>query len=418
MRLLLISAALAIAMGGALTAEALFKPGLKSSFKQAAIFSVALLALIEISSPLRAMETAPTPPSGPAAQAILRWFTTDRSLGCANQQENDPCTVKDNWPKFEVYYGDSTGGGPRADVLAFVYYGPLPGGNMMRVNLAYFHRDGGDYRFIKTFPDVAGWGSVKGTTVRFLPGKARFTRAVKQADDPRCCATGRANYTVTLNPALLTLPSAATRKAQPTKFTPKAGLPYIPADMTAAEKKHACELVNDDPAFLRRCITNKDCEFVVQFIAAQEKRRQNATAVVFTMEQNVNGLFEDYPFLKKDFPVGNVRTARNQSAAGPGEINLLFVGSCNTSQGCFLRVYVDDGAGYKKAVYVDNSSGSTFVIPEDKLPSAGVNVSRADGEVSLFFDHTGGQLGGAFHSEEYTLNGNDTFEVTELHEGC
>ena len=70
-------------------AAALFKTGLTSLFKHAAIFSVALLALIEISSPLRAMETAPTPPSGPAAQTILQWFTTDRSLGCYNQQEND-----------------------------------------------------------------------------------------------------------------------------------------------------------------------------------------------------------------------------------------------------------------------------------------------------------------------------------------
>ncbi len=126
----------------------------------------------------------------------MRWFTTDRSLGC-----NDPCTVEDNGPVFEVYYGDSTGGGPQADVLAFVYYGPFPGGNAMDANLAYFHRDSGDYRFIKTFPDVAGRGSVKGTTVLFLPGKARFTRAVKQADDSHCCASGRASYTITLNPA-------------------------------------------------------------------------------------------------------------------------------------------------------------------------------------------------------------------------
>jgi len=196
-----------------------------SLFKQAATFYVALLVLIEISSPLRAVETAPRPPSGPAAQAILRWFTTDRSLGCANQQENDPCTVKDNGPVFEVYYGDSTGGGPQADVLAFVYYNPFGGGNAMDVNLAYFHRDGSNYRFIKTFPDAAGWESVKGTTVRFLPGKARFTRAVKKADDPHCCATGRANYTVALNPAPLTLPTVG--HAQTTLYH----APQTPAEL-------------------------------------------------------------------------------------------------------------------------------------------------------------------------------------------
>jgi hypothetical protein len=200
-------------------AAALFKTGRKFLFKQAAIFSVALLALIEISSPLRAVETAPAPPSGPAAQAILRWFTTDRSLGCA------PCTVEDNGPVFEVYYGDSTGGGPQADVLAFVYYNPFGGGNAMDVNLAYFHRDGSNYRFIKTFPDAAGWESVKGTTVRFLPSKARFTRAVKKADDPHCCATGRANYTVTLNPAPLTLPASG--NAQTTLYH----APQTPAEL-------------------------------------------------------------------------------------------------------------------------------------------------------------------------------------------
>jgi hypothetical protein len=183
----------------ALISAAMFKTGLTSLFKQAAIFSVTLLALIDIGSPLRAAEAAPTP-SGPAAQAILRWFT-DRSLGCYIEHENEPCTVKDNSPKFEVYYGDSTGGGPQADVLAFVYYFVTSEGKLFGRNLAYFHRRGGEYRFIKTFPDVAGWGSVKGTTVRFLPGKASFTRQVKQEDDPRCCATGRATYTVTLNPA-------------------------------------------------------------------------------------------------------------------------------------------------------------------------------------------------------------------------
>lgn len=42
-------------------AAALFKTGLKSLFKRAAIFSVTILALIEMSSPLRAAEAAPNP---------------------------------------------------------------------------------------------------------------------------------------------------------------------------------------------------------------------------------------------------------------------------------------------------------------------------------------------------------------------
>ena len=180
-------------------AAALFKTGLKSLFRPAAIFSVTILALIEISSPLRAAQAAP-PPSGPAAQAILQWFTTDRSLGCA------PCTVEDNGPVFEVYYGDSTGGGPQADALAFVYYWDGGGGNGTHLVVAYFHRDGRNYRFIKTFPDIGDFAVtpkslVKGTTVRFSPGKARFSMVVLGDRDAACCPTARANYTITLNPA-------------------------------------------------------------------------------------------------------------------------------------------------------------------------------------------------------------------------
>jgi hypothetical protein len=185
-------------------ATKLFKTGLTSLFNQVAIFFVTLLALIDIGSPLRAAQATPTPPSGPAAQAILRWFTTDRSLGCSDQQENDSaCVVGFNLGDFLVYYGDSTGGGPQADAVAFVYYSqdPSGGGNASYLAVAYFHRDGGDYRFIKTFPDVFGTGPVKGTTVQFLPGKARFSMVVLRGSDPRCCPTGRASYTVTLNPA-------------------------------------------------------------------------------------------------------------------------------------------------------------------------------------------------------------------------
>ena len=382
MRFLPILAALAIAMGGALTAEALFKTGLKSLFKQAAIFSVALLAFMEISSPLSAVETAPPPPSGPAAKAILRWFTTDRSLGCANQQENDPCTVKDNWPKFEVYYGDSTGGGPRADVLAFVYYGPLPGGKMMRVNLAYFHRDGGDYRFIKTFPDVAGRDSVKGTTVRFLPGKARFTRAVKQADDPRCCATGRANYTVTLNPATLTLPSVGNTQtaAYPpgTKFTPKAGLPYDPKGMAAEYGPNWQNL-----------LTAKDNELAA-WDADRAKKLQGAQQVVFSEDKNMAALIQTYPFLRKTMKEPEkelsapVRIAESQ---GKGA-NILFVEKhgplfCGADGCSSLDVYLDEGAGYQPA-NEDEYSGN--LTPMGSYYRGGtISVSRVGGVVTLFF---------------------------------
>ena len=165
-----------------------------------------------LSQKAASQETAPTPPSGPAAQAILQWFTTDRSLGCMNQQGKDSaCAVGLNmqYGGVDVYYGDSTGDGPQADALAFVYYDGDPTANGTNLAIAYFHRDGGNYRFIKTFPGITGDLMqstpdviVKGRTVRFLPGEARFSMVVHRDTDALCCPTGRANYTITLNPAL------------------------------------------------------------------------------------------------------------------------------------------------------------------------------------------------------------------------
>ena len=84
------------------------------------VVALAIVAsLATISVPVSANPTV-NMPSGPAAQAILRWFTTDRSLGCSDSA----CTLIDSSASFEVYYGDLSGGGPKADALAFVSYGP------------------------------------------------------------------------------------------------------------------------------------------------------------------------------------------------------------------------------------------------------------------------------------------------------
>lgn len=53
------------------------------------VVALAIVAsLVTISVPANA-KPAVDMPSGPAAQAILRWFTTDRSLGCSDQQGNE-----------------------------------------------------------------------------------------------------------------------------------------------------------------------------------------------------------------------------------------------------------------------------------------------------------------------------------------
>lgn len=164
------------------------------------IIALAIVAVLAtVSAPGRAQHGAT--PSGPAAQAISQWFTTDRSLGCLDRQGRDSaCTVGDRTVGFEIYYGASTSGDPQADALAFVHYANDPtAANGISWVVAYFHREGAAYRFIKTFPDADGAGLVKGTIVQFLPGKARFSMMVPRKGDAHCCPTGRANYTVTLN---------------------------------------------------------------------------------------------------------------------------------------------------------------------------------------------------------------------------
>jgi hypothetical protein len=222
--------------------------------------------------------------------------------------------------------------------------------------------------------------------------------------------------------AALAVATAPTAEAQ--SIPKAASLDTLPSlKMTVKERRRVCALVVDDlnsgyasqtakeqRGFLGRCMT-KDCDFLVQFIAAQKKRQQGATPVgVFSMPQKIDGLFEVYPFLKKDdFPAGTaagIAEVRDKTRTGAKKtgINLLFLSYCNAAQGCVLRVYVDSGAGYKKA-----SLDETETMVE--------SISWAEGEVSLFFGGGGGRIGGAPPSREYTLRG-ERFERTEPHEGC
>jgi len=186
--------------------------------------------------------------------------------------------------------------------------------------------------------------------------------------------------------------------------------------MTAKEKKLACELAVDDPyylpgdadpqTFLKKCTTNKDCEFVAQFFAAQEKRRHEATPVGvfwrrgFGNDRPFENFLRSYPFLRNDIP----SITQAGIAEVRGRINLLFVlyPDAGLSR---LQVYVDSGAGYKKATLADETEFSVE------------SVSWTDGEVSIFFFRSGGKIGPVPPSVEYTLKG-ETFERTELHEGC
>ncbi|MGB3550920.1 MAG: hypothetical protein WA993_09525 [Candidatus Binatus sp.] len=113
---------------------------------------------------------------------------------------------------------------------------------------------------------------------------------------------------------------------------------------------------------------------------SQENREQcwkHAEEVVFSGDKGVYDLRRAYPFLKGDFQdvdaSAPVRIA--ESLDKTTGINMFFVSTqgplyCG-SHGCSLDVYVDRGAGFRKAL---------SVVAYDP-----VHISRADGQISLFF---------------------------------
>jgi|HubBroStandDraft_4_1064222.scaffolds.fasta_scaffold24027_3 hypothetical protein len=240
--------------------------------------------------------------------------------------------------------------------------------------------------------------------------------------------------------------SVYSKEREPSKYTPwrdcvvTATTPEGYCTMTAKEQKRGCDLALDALAenaeFYKRltkvCMT-KDCEFIAHFYAAQDKRRHEATSVgVFARQwqksdyennqqlrqnnQRFEKFLRDYPFLRNDIP----SITQAGIAEVRGNVNLLFVLYPDARGRTRLQVYVDGGAGYKKATL------------DDETESSIESVSWANGEVSLFFSRSGGRIGPVPPSVEYMLGGGTidkpknmsdeewgrTFHLTEPHEGC
>ncbi len=132
--------------------------------------------------------------SGPAAAAANQWFGSDRALGCyTHEGQNSVCG---SWidQHMNIYYG----GDGNQDALAIVVYGKDPTGNALYTAAAYFHQDGGAFRFVKSFTDLRGHGLAPKTTVRFAGGKAMLTMLTLRPGDALCCLTGRTSMTLNL----------------------------------------------------------------------------------------------------------------------------------------------------------------------------------------------------------------------------
>ncbi len=137
-------------------------------------------------------------PIGPAASAVMKWFGTDRTLGCVTPEGKDVTCGPPNGPGFTVSYGNADGGPGAPDAFVIVTFLTDPTGNAQSTAAAAFHQEGATFRFIRRYPDFRGSGLVPGTHVRFGGGKASMTVVTMKPGDSTCCATGRTQLSLPL----------------------------------------------------------------------------------------------------------------------------------------------------------------------------------------------------------------------------
>jgi hypothetical protein len=129
-------------------------------------------------------------PQGPAAGAVRKWFTTDRSLNCYDRKGNDSGCRFNSDADVEVKYAPSGD-----EAVAFATYINDPTGNAQQFAVAVFRKDGGGWRFVRNADRVLGQ---EPSNVAFRGGKVEFDTATMRDSDSRCCPTGRTHWSVPL----------------------------------------------------------------------------------------------------------------------------------------------------------------------------------------------------------------------------
>ena len=151
-----------------------------------AVLTVAGMALVGLPA------LAAGAPTGPAAGAVQQWFTSDRHLGCVNQEGGDVACGPDNETYVTLLYGNADGGVGTPDAVAFVTYNTDLLGNSQNIVAAAFHRDGDSpYRFNRRLYGLEGEMVAPGSRPRWGSGKVAVTMVVLKPTDSRCCPTGR-----------------------------------------------------------------------------------------------------------------------------------------------------------------------------------------------------------------------------------
>lgn len=129
-------------------------------------------------------------PQGPAAGAVRKWFTSDRSLSCYDLKGNDsPCSFGPD-TGIDVKYAPSGD-----EAVAFATYINDPTGNAQQFAVAVFRKEGGGWRFVRNAERVLGQ---EPSNVAFRGGKVEFDTATLRDSDSRCCPTGRKHWSVPL----------------------------------------------------------------------------------------------------------------------------------------------------------------------------------------------------------------------------
>jgi len=129
-------------------------------------------------------------PQGPAAGAVKKWFTTDRSLNCYDRQGNDSGCRFGLDTNVEVKYAPSGD-----EAVAFATYINDPTGNAQQFAVAVFRKEGGSWRFVRNADRVLGQDP---SNIAFKGGKVEFDTATLRDSDTRCCPTGRKHWVVPL----------------------------------------------------------------------------------------------------------------------------------------------------------------------------------------------------------------------------
>lgn len=147
----------------------------------------ALAATLALATPTAALAALP---QGPAAGAVTRWFTTDRSLNCYDRQGNDSgCTLG---PDAQVFVRYAPSG---ATAVAFATYVNDPTGNAEQFAVAIFRKGPDGWRFVRNVPGLAGKSA---SDVTFRGDTVGFVTEVWRENDGHCCPTGRKRWTVSL----------------------------------------------------------------------------------------------------------------------------------------------------------------------------------------------------------------------------